>query len=71
MATLTLVLLEGRVGAPHRHQHEEEEERPQQLDGQLPLGDTAAGGDHRHRGAPAGTPSPSCGRCSPAAAGGR
>lgn len=37
MATLTLVLLEGWVGAPHGHQHQEEEERPQQLDGQLHL----------------------------------
>lgn len=38
--TLTLVLLEGRVGLPHRDQDEEEEEGPQELDGQLDLGET-------------------------------
>lgn len=38
--TLTLMLLEGRVGLPHRDQDEEEEEGPQELNGQLDLGDT-------------------------------
>lgn len=56
--TLTLMLLEGRVGLPHRDQDEEEEEGPQDLDGQLDLGEIHGWGVSLFLPAPRALPSP-------------